>query len=309
MRPGVSVAIASRIPSRRCAASLGAIPAVPRPPPGSAKSEYSRLQLPPSAGAIDAAINSGCSMKKRPTRSCRLPSPRGSLLRESSSRRAFSMPPVASTKPRARTRARAPSGATSRRPSHPLRIAIADQLDGVRVQQDPDVAGPRQLGAVLRAQAGRRLAPLPHPIHELGGVEAEHPARIPLEARRRVIERAQVEQLLGARVVPRERLDPDRPAAVRDPRPRREIQRGERSAEARPAVGRAAEEAHPRRAQIVGERARRLAAIQGLALGVDLEPPAFHHQHACAAPDELARERDPGGAGADDAEIGLDRVP
>ena len=39
---------------------------------------------------------------------------------------------------------------------HPIRVAIAQQLDGVGVQQDPDVLGSRELGVELRAEARGR---------------------------------------------------------------------------------------------------------------------------------------------------------
>ena len=106
---------------------------------------------------------------------------------------------------------------------------------------------------------------------------------------------------------PVERLElvlPQRPAAVRHPRPPVQRARVEREALARPQGSGPAQEP----AAALGQRRRsspRLALVQALGRGAAPAPAALEHDHLGAAVEELVGDRDAGRAGADHAHVGL----
>ena len=122
-----------------------------------------------------------------------------------------------------------------------------------------------------------------------------------------VVVRPEPAHRLGATVVRLQRRAIERPAAVRHPVAPLEIARLERRAAARPAVRRPAEDVLPRLVQREVRQPRALAPRQRLRRAVRLQAAAFHQTHAKRLIDQLERQRDPRGAGADDAHVGVDR--
>ncbi len=76
----------------------------------------------------------------------------------------------------------------------------------------------------------------------------------------------------------------------------------------RPVVRRAAKVAQPVDVHTKRGHTDIPAFVQGLSAGIKLQPAAFQQGDSFGCPDELPGHTDPGGAGADDANIRLDRV-
>ena len=88
---------------------IGKVPELARK--ASVEAKNAALGSPGASNSTSATCIWGCSLKKRPTMSWRLPMPCGIWLRKFSSRRAFSIPPVQRQKTRARTAKPGSSGA------------------------------------------------------------------------------------------------------------------------------------------------------------------------------------------------------
>jgi hypothetical protein len=94
---------------------------------------------------------------------------------------------------------------------------------------------------------------------------------------------------------------------MRNPRTDSEIERRERRAPPAPVVRRSAEEAQATDLDSGLGQADILAGIERLRFGFEIEAAAFHQADGETGAGEFAGEGDPGGAGADEAEIGGDR--
>ncbi len=114
--------------------------------------------------------------------------------------------------------------------------------------------------------------------------------------------RAELQQFMGTRVVRRQFVETERPAAVRDPVALVEVPRIERAAPAAPAVAAAAEVAA---ARAVRERIGKpdvFAAIEVAGFVIRPEAPAFEHAGVDPGPRHLQRKRNAGHTSADDAD-------
>ena len=109
---------------------------------------------------------------------------------------------------------------------------------------------------------------------------------------------------LGRRVVGGERPGSERPAAVGDPGAPLEIDGVEPGAAAAPDRRGAAEEAQPRFDERVVVETTDVAGREILHLGFEIRAAAFEQQDLAPPPPQRAGQRDPGRAGADDANVG-----
>ena len=181
-------------------------------------------------------------------------------------------------------------------------------IDEVCVQQDLEVCRRLELAPVDLAEPGRR-AVLPDPAHDLGRIERQHHLARVQPGLGGIIVGAELADRLRLAIVRLELGPGQGPAGEPHPLPRLEIERIERPAAPRPMVGRAAEEAQPRGIEIEIGQADVRALVKLLDPLLELEPAALEHADLEPAAGERARERDPGGAGADDRKIALQKVP
>ena len=180
-------------------------------------------------------------------------------------------------------------------------------VDQIGVQHDPQIGGPGERLPVDLAEPGRR-AELPQTGgRPAPGRTAAAPRRAGTRIRGRVVVRPELAELVGARVVRIEARAADRPAAVRHPGADLEVERVERPAAALPVVGRAAEEAQPADVEVVVGAADVGALVERLGRAVELEAAALEQQHPMAGVDEAERDRDPGRARADHAQVALEQ--
>ena len=137
-------------------------------------------------------------------------------------------------------------------------------------------------------------------------------ARLAQEAERLEEVRADPERLRGLREIGGELVEADRPGGQAEIGPCLVVHRVVRPAEARPMVGGAAEEAQPAGQQVVVGQSDIAACVERLGRALEREAPRFHQQHLDAGGAESPRERDPRGAGPEDAdrrrEFGADLV-
>ena len=184
--------------------------------------------------------------------------------------------------------------------NHPA--ARGDQLDGVDVQEQPDAVGGVQLAPIGSGEVGRpamAVADRLDDVRRLAGAEVV----------RRWLETPVVE-LTDGRGTPVERLQvipPEWPAGVAQPRPRLEVDGIHWPALGRPPRGAATEHAQPGPARREALPADVPAVIEPLRDVAEGLAATGEHRDAQAAARQLAGDRDPGGTGADDAEIGFDR--
>ena len=185
---------------------------------------------------------------------------------------------------------------------------IRGDVDHARVQHERDVVGRVELAAVDLAELGRR-AELPDPAHDLRGIERQHLLTGTEPGLGRIVVGAELAELLRFAVVGLELGLAERPAGERDPRPALEVELVQRPAAPGPMVGRAAEEAQPADLEVEIGQPDVGAAIEVLDLLLVLEPAALQQADLEPAAGERAGDRDPGGAGADDAEIAFQQLP
>ena len=114
--------------------------------------------------------------------------------------------------------------------------------------------------------------------------------------------RAELQQLMRARVVRRQFVEAERPAAVRDPVALLEVPRIERAAPAAPAIAAAAEIAAARAVRERIGKSGVLAAIEIAGFVVRPEATAFEHAGVDPRPRHFERKRNAGDTSADDAD-------
>ncbi len=147
---------------------------------------------------------------------------------------------------------------------------------------------------------------LPDPVSDQLGVECrrrhieEGPSRVVIHIR------TQRAHGLGAGVERIEILSRDWPTAVRYPRSALEGQVVERAAPAVPVIGGAAKVAQTGDVEIGVGVADDMPLVELLDIGLEFETAAFEQCRVHARASELARDRDAGGASADNAQIGVD---
>ena len=147
-------------------------------------------------------------------------------------------------------------------------------------------------------------------VLELRGIEARSATA---RARERGLPRPEVVSarpetagLIGSLVVRIEVAPRDRPPAVRDPGPVLEVERVERARPAAPVIRRAPEEAQTRSIEGEVRDPDDLALVQRGRGARRVETSGLEQRDAERLSAELARQDDPGGAAADDADVGLD---
>ena len=172
------------------------------------------------------------------------------------------------------------------------------------VQQDAHIGGVDQVPAAAQREAVGPLVELPQIDAELGRIERRRRQAEPPPGRLVGGVGIEPELALGRGVIGRQRVGPERPAAVRNPVPAREVDGVEPGAAAAPDRRGAAEEAQPRIDERVIVEAADIAAGEILYLGLEIGAAALQQQDLAPLPAQRPGQRDAGRAGADDADVG-----
>ena len=184
-------------------------------------------------------------------------------------------------------------------------LAVRDQLGDVRSQDDLRVRGGGQTIVLLGIG---HLAVLKLPNDEPTWAHRESAGRVGLARRRRVVERPETEVLLRPLVVRRKVVASERPAGMRDRLARFEVECVERARVPirAPVMGATAECADRREGKTGVGIANALSSEKELRAPGLAGPAALEHTYPNAAPEQLPGQRDPGGAGPNDADVGFE---
>jgi hypothetical protein len=177
------------------------------------------------------------------------------------------------------------------------------KLDHIGMQQDPQ---PGRSEHVAGARSGESLADFveaPQLGVELPLLKAWVRQTKFFPDTLLVVEIANFEELVGLPIIGIQLCAADRPATVRHPVPFDEIDRVHQRTAAAPSGYRPTEEAQPGMVQLVIVHADVGAPIERLRRLLIIQPAAFKQADGKALPNQSASKRDPGGAGADDADV------
>jgi len=187
---------------------------------------------------------------------------------------------------------------------HQVSWAVGLQLDGVGVQEHPHVGGTAQLVAVGWSEACRGAQAI-QPGQDAGAVEQRLRPQPCQPGSRLIIAGAELADVVRAPVVRFQLGRGQGPAAMRDPRARREVERLQEAGPPGPQRRRAAEGTHTIGVEGEVRQADRGRLGKGLCGVVGRQPAALDDADVDLTAGELARQRDAGGAGADDANGGF----
>ena len=188
---------------------------------------------------------------------------------------------------------------------HVLATRIGQQFQHVGVQHHLDVGRALQLGAIGLSEKHRAEHEIA--IDQAIALEAGRaPRRCAPETARLEVMLIDGEQVARAGVVGFQFRVGDRPAAVRYPIARREVHPAQGNATAAPGIGAATERAQAAGGGVQIRIADRIARIEILCLGIAGHAAAHQQTDADRGIEVMARDGDAGGAGADDAQVGVE---
>ena len=183
----------------------------------------------------------------------------------------------------------------------------------IGVQIEIEIFDALQVFGIAFTEMGRQRAAAHFRKLEKGGVNAaiaEGKRRVAGPAApdfRLVIDRwSRLDQALCPRVIGFQRLASERPARMGKPAPLLEIDFVQRPAPAAPMIGAAAKKAQPRTVQRQIMHAGFRPVVKGLGRGIEFHTAAFQQRHARFGIGQCDRQRDSGGAAADQQNIGVD---